>query len=1294
MTIQAAGGAISAVTSVTFWGGPEGVVAGFDTSFDDYTEEAVTAASEECDCCLNTTTAQEPGAVDACNCSCSTSVSTPTESVDNAGRTATDGPALDMFWEFENQPIPGDTYNGSEMDWGKDHPSFGLQLQKGRTGDGAEKHYAVMWLQPAVAGHEAQQEVFELNFDPSEAFHVYTLDFKVDRTDQKNEVWSVDLIIDGVAVLALSGLPSLPTDAVVTLSVWNFDDYVPDVEDPFNLPTATANFKDVSFPASSDQLCRYGEPFRNGDSAILSFMAGVGTELHQDDVVPFTMVPHHSCIPCLTTCDSFYCSTDCDGSGVTEYHVLLDNLVLDVNRTVEDGSDNVTVPAKYYLTIKAKTASGRQVVASSDGVYIDVTPPTFESLFHVDKSWSISEPTEFQGSNSSIAVRWRAIDMESKITEYRWAIGTTKGRTNVRDFETIIPTDEKDVVAVAEDLDGLLEDGSVYYVTVVAINLAGLEETVYTNGVTILTTEPNTTSANVSVPGTVPIAQSVVSSEDQTSLSFIWTAVEDAGIDAYYFSIGSSRSTPDDIVPRTQVGVNGSGFVSIHDGIVEFEGFNGDISDMRERTINDVNTTFTNNFLIEPGRNLFVHMDACNAGHKCGGIHTPIVVVKREHDVIEESTSGEDITLKCIEHPFDGANGAVVVKTTGGLNVGEKIMCSPLSQQDVVQEYTSDASARFKPIVVNPYQTAEFTDRNLRHRIRRFTDHSFVLSPIAGFELRGPLNMTVSLKNVTAAASVLPRLLFWNAESEMWQDAGRTCQPSIQAYMYKNASEFSVLVCNTSNVYGKSNSVTGAKRSLQREEFFGKETFFLVALVEMSFQNSAPRLATPTYLWTVEDREIVVYLQAIDDDDDDVTFSVDRSTETLFAGDVDIDRSGKLHYKPCKDCFGQDYVTVVVSEIRNDGETPLVTRETICIDVLALEDNPDVFAVKNGAKQNSSSYSITVTLEENKVLSVDPSKYDILVFGADVDTYDVLSLVFHNPSNGTLLISKMLRNITFFHDSTNDYATLVDGVKFANESVEAVSIPYPQDLLMPHRPEQYSWVAIGFTYIPDMDFYGHDQVRVYAHDQGGKSSDVLTFDLFVLENRCMNGGFCTGPGHDPNCTRIQRSVSFTGYECECLEGYYGRYCESDFDECSSNPCPQNYTCIDLPNDFLCDCGSSAWPCASQSLPPWQIALITILCLGVTIIVIAWVKCKASKKSKNKIEPHSMSEEDIELHKIPNERPSALTELKRNPWVRPELPTEAPKAPATSLNPLKETGVNKTKLTSSRSSRARRLPPIP
>ncbi|XP_078681179.1 uncharacterized protein LOC144916069 [Branchiostoma floridae x Branchiostoma belcheri] len=261
----------------------------------------------------------------------------------------------------------------------------------------------------------------------------------------------------------------------------------------------------------------------------------------------------------------------------------------------------------------------------------------------------------------------------------------------------------------------------------------------------------------------------------------------------------------------------------------------------------------------------------------------------------------------------------------------------------------------------------------------------------------------------------------------------------------------------------------------------------------------------------------------------------------------------------------------------------------------------------------------------------------------------------------------MLRNITFLHNDTDNRFTVMDGANFVNESAERVSIPYPQNLLMPHRPEQYSWVVVGLTYIPDTNFYGHDQVRVYAHDQSGKRSNALTVDLFVLENRCMNGGLCAGPDHDPNCTDIQRSVSFSGYECECREGYYGTYCESDFDECSSNPCPQNYTCVDLPNDFLCDCGSPSWPCASQSMPPWQIALITLLCL-VVILNVVWAVCKASRKG-NKIQSHGVPGEDIELTNFHSKRGS-LGDLKQNPWLRPELPTEAPKAPQLPLKALK------------------------
>ena len=57
----------------------------------------------------------------------------------------------------------------------------------------------------------------------------------------------------------------------------------------------------------------------------------------------------------------------------------------------------------------------------------------------------------------------------------------------------------------------------------------------------------------------------------------------------------------------------------------------------------------------------------------------------------------------------------------------------------------------------------------------------------------------------------------------------------------------------------------------------------------------------------------------------------------------------------------------------------------------------------------------------------------------------------------------------------------------------------------------------------------------------------------------MNGGQCN---HRNN-----------SYICICPSGFIGHSCETDVNECSSNPCVNQGTCTDGPGDFSCDCST-------------------------------------------------------------------------------------------------------------------------
>ena len=43
------------------------------------------------------------------------------------------------------------------------------------------------------------------------------------------------------------------------------------------------------------------------------------------------------------------------------------------------------------------------------------------------------------------------------------------------------------------------------------------------------------------------------------------------------------------------------------------------------------------------------------------------------------------------------------------------------------------------------------------------------------------------------------------------------------------------------------------------------------------------------------------------------------------------------------------------------------------------------------------------------------------------------------------------------------------------------------------------------------------------------------------------------------------------FTCSCVEGYTGTTCETDINECNSNPCEHSGACSDVVNGFTCNC---------------------------------------------------------------------------------------------------------------------------
>ncbi|XP_041369439.1 protein crumbs-like isoform X2 [Gigantopelta aegis] len=61
---------------------------------------------------------------------------------------------------------------------------------------------------------------------------------------------------------------------------------------------------------------------------------------------------------------------------------------------------------------------------------------------------------------------------------------------------------------------------------------------------------------------------------------------------------------------------------------------------------------------------------------------------------------------------------------------------------------------------------------------------------------------------------------------------------------------------------------------------------------------------------------------------------------------------------------------------------------------------------------------------------------------------------------------------------------------------------------------------------------------------------------------CQNGGTCQNKDGR--------------YKCACAPGYSGMNCETDIDECAGRPCLNNGMCIDLVNNYTCDCNATGY----------------------------------------------------------------------------------------------------------------------
>ena len=194
----------------------------------------------------------------------------------------------------------------------------------------------------------------------------------------------------------------------------------------------------------------------------------------------------------------------------------------------------------YYFIVCAVNNAGLRSCISSDGVLIDLTPPS-HGVVHD----GIIEPDlQYQSSLSSMAANWEGIwDLESGIAKFEWSIGTSANdKSSVQDYVDVgLSTHVRSQVALN------LSSGTKYYVHLKVINQAGAVRELISDGVIADGTPP---IPNKIHPGFGFQDEWIYSEKENafysasgSSIAFYWDQFSEPESEVWYYkwAIGTSK---------------------------------------------------------------------------------------------------------------------------------------------------------------------------------------------------------------------------------------------------------------------------------------------------------------------------------------------------------------------------------------------------------------------------------------------------------------------------------------------------------------------------------------------------------------------------------------------------------------------------------------------------------------------------------------------------------------------------------------------------------------------------------
>ncbi|VDI27589.1 Hypothetical predicted protein, partial [Mytilus galloprovincialis] len=960
ISVKAADGEGIAVTGIMLWDGPEEEIATYDyLDTEDWTQSI-------CDCCLQNPV---PQGCSMCNCS----------EYNHTETTTVISPITRPPYDIVNNADESDVTSPIDTTRPTSQTSCGIQIYSGST------PHIVTWCRSYNDSQRLMKTKMDLNFDPTTEYHNYKFMVTPQKYDEISINWCITVFVDDGELTEICGIepPSISTKLV--LHVWNRNNYVPEITDLFNVFSTKAYFKNLVMPPKVGSLCRYGNPFRGGTNPVIKYEAAIGTDQLTTDISDFSEV-YRPCIPCYNQCSKYNCDSNCD----PEEHLKVTFSLTDLNLQpyIVDQNDTgheYNKTAAYYLTVRAVLGSGLTAGASSDGFYVDLTPPQFDSdvmnQIYIDVSQGEFTPVKYQASNDTIKVFWYCYDEQSVVA-------------------LLVPPN----------------------VNLINTTVIGAED--FDHPVTPADAKRGT---------------------DPTSVGFTFTLSEDESVTRYDICMGSSVDN-DDIFPCTWISINISGTVVIKNGSLYMNQFK--LYKLSELRRDQANIT-TDAFHMEPGRTLFVTLRACNDAFLCNNKSLGSVTMMDDKAVLKTSVSGEPIEMehniksKRRKRSINVAD-SLIITSPEGLEAGQSIILQPLDGTDLTTSYASDSSPQFRSYIVNPDDTSDMVDRILYKRLHE-SQFSFAVIPVGHLSMPGPLQITyqdtVTDRDKTLVlthwnpgkVSVTDRdktlvlthwnpgkdsvtdrdktlvLTHWNPELQQWELSSKTCGDQDGTEVTNTNGTVTVMVCSTSSSNRNKNDDGRRKRSTTDPNYLSSESQFSMSVVTTSVYNTPPRLVSPDTVTMAEDEGTLQYLlEAVDDEGDSIIFYLDNTTYIM--GEPILHTNGLLLYTPCVDCSGTEIIRIILSENQTDPNIPVASLPvTLTVTITSQNDHPEIFITQYGQSMlhQDPSEPVIVYLEQMQDYNENiwSDQFTAVIGGYDVEKEDNLSMVISYPNHGNLTVT-------------------------------------------------------------------------------------------------------------------------------------------------------------------------------------------------------------------------------------------------------------------------------------------------